>query len=156
MYQVASDMTPKVKKPISAKADRCVVIGWSLLQNTRDRAHARASHGHGSPLPQQCPSFRRATTSSDPRCSLAQCIWDDTGIEEWGPQTSGSVTNTKHILSSSLEQSANLESSASPQGIESKLPSPRFSCQVHAHLRLPSPSADTSAGLGGTKVYLNH
>lgn len=75
--------------------------------------------------------------------------------EEWGPQTSGSVTNTKHILSSSLEQSANLESSAPPQAIESKLPSPRFSCQMHAHLRLPSPSADTSLGLSGTKLYLN-
>lgn len=87
-----------------------------------------------------------------PACSV-HLGWD--GREEWGPKTSGSVTNTKHILSSSLEQSANLESSAPPQGIESKLPSPRFSCQMLAHLRLPSPSANTSVGLNGIKYSLD-
>lgn len=94
-----------------------------------------------------------------PRPVLLTCSvhfgWDGKdGHEEWGPQTSGSVTNTKHILPSSLEQFANLESSAPPKGTESKLPSSRFSCQTHAHLRLLSPSADTSVGLSGPKDSL--
>lgn len=141
----------KVKSASLQKPKSACRVRMPLLQNTlktRSRAHARASHGHGSPLPQQWPQFQ--ASHHIPRPALLTCSvhLGRHGHEEWGPKTSGSVTNTKHDPSSSLEQSANLESSAPPQRhrIKASFPSVQLS---DAHPRpLPSPSADTSAGLG--------
>lgn len=88
----------KVKSASLQKPKSASMVRMPLLQNTlntRGRAHARASHGHGSPLPQQWPQFQ--ASHHIPRPALLTCSvhLGRHGHEEWGPKTSGSVTNTK-------------------------------------------------------------
>lgn len=130
-------------------------MGWTLLQNIRDRAHARASHGRGSPLPQQRPQFQASRRPPQPApltCSVPDCIWDGTGVMEWGPKTSGSVTNTKHCPSCLLGP-WNSPQTLNPRH-HPKLSNQSFlplgsavRIHAHAHARCPSPRADTSVGL---------